>query len=207
VTQALTAAQASLVSCHACDALAPAARGEQPPCARCGAPMHSRKPDSLTQSSALVMAAAIFYVPANMLPIMTVKSFGKGEPSTILGGIQELIASGMWSLALLVLFASILVPMLKIVSLTFLIWSVRTNSRWRPRDRTVLYRVVEYIGRWSMIDMFMTSILVALVKLGTVATIEAGAGATFFAAVVVITIVAAARFDPRLIWDRVEEGR
>jgi paraquat-inducible protein A len=200
----LTAAAAALVACHTCGKLAPAHAGAHV-CARCGAPLHARKPDSLKRTTALVMAAAIFYIPANYLPVLTVKSFGKGEPSTILGGVQELIASGMWSLALLVLFASILVPMLKLTVLTWLIWSVHRKSRWRPRDRTVMYRLTETIGRWSMIDMFMTSILVALVKLGVVATIEAGPGATFFAAVVVITMIAAASFDPRLIWDAAEE--
>jgi paraquat-inducible protein A len=201
----LTAAAAALVACHACGRLSPAHAGVVS-CARCGAPLHARKPDSLNRTTALVAAAAIFYIPANYLPVLTVKRFGQGEPSTILGGVQELIASGMWSLALLVLFASILVPMFKIGVLTWLIWSVRRRSRWRARDRTLMYRLTETVGRWSMIDMFMTSILVALVKLGVVATIEAGPGATFFAAVVVITMLAASSFDPRLIWDAAEEA-
>jgi paraquat-inducible protein A len=176
-------------------------------CPRCDAALHPRKPDSLNRTAALVLTAAIFYVPANVFPVMTVKQFGKGSPSTILGGVEELIASGLWSLAILVLFASILVPMLKLVSLTFLVWSVRRGSRWRPRDRTRLYRLTEAIGRWSMIDMFMISILVALVRLGAAATIEPGLGATFFAAVVITTMFAASSFDPRLIWDRMEEPR
>lgn len=201
----LTAAAAALVACHACGRLSPAHAGAAS-CARCGAPLHARKPDSLNRTTALVAAAAIFYIPANYLPVLTVKRFGQGEPSTILGGVQELIASGMWSLALLVLFASILVPMFKIGVLTWLIWSVRRRSRWRARDRTLMYRLTETVGRWSMIDMFMTSILVALVKLGVVATIEAGPGATFFAAVVVITMLAASSFDPRLIWDAAQEA-
>ena len=202
----LTAAAASLKSCHSCGDLSPAGTGAER-CPRCGAALHLRKPNSLARTAALLLAAAICYVPANVFPVMTVRQFGRGEPSTILGGIQELIESGMWSLALLVLFASIVVPMLKLVTLTLLVWSVRRGSRWRPRDRTRLYRLTEQVGRWSMIDMFMISILVALVNLGAVATIEPGLGATFFAAVVVITMFAAMSFDPRLIWDRMEETR
>lgn len=202
----LTAAACSLMSCHSCGELVPVASGLHH-CPRCDGALHLRRPDSLTRSAALVLTAAIFYVPANLFPVLTVKQFGKGEPSTILGGVQELLGAGMWELAALVFFASILVPMLKLCVLTFLIASVSKGSRWRPRDRTFLYRLTESIGRWSMIDMFMVSILVALVKLGAVATIQPGPGATFFAAVVVITMVAAASFDPRLIWDRAEEPR
>jgi paraquat-inducible protein A len=202
----VTAAACSLMSCHSCGDLVPVASGLHR-CPRCAAGLHLRKPDSLTRTTALVMAAAIFYVPANIFPVLTVKQFGKGAPSTILGGVVELLEGGLWSLALLVFFASILVPVLKLCVLSFLILSVRSGSRWRPRDRTVLYRVTETVGRWSMIDMFMISILVALVKLGAVATIEPGLGATFFAAVVVITMIAAAGFDPRLIWDLAEEPK
>ena len=202
----LTAAAASLMSCHSCGDLVPTASGAHS-CPRCEAPLHQRKPDSLTRTAALVMTAAILYVPANVFPVLTVKQFGKGAPSTILGGVMELIEGGLWSLALLVFFASVLVPVLKLIVLSYLVWSVRSGSRWRPRDRTVLYRVTETVGRWSMIDMFMISILVALVKLGAVATIEPGLGAMFFAAVVVITMIAAMSFDPRLIWDRAEEVR
>ena len=202
----MTAAAAALRSCHSCGDLSPAGTGSER-CARCGAAVHPRKPNSLTRTAALLLAAAICYVPANIFPIMTVKQFDRGSPSTILGGVQELIESGLWSLALLILFASILVPMLKLCSLSFLVWSVRRGSRWRPRDRTRLYRLTEQVGRWSMIDMFMISILVALVNLGAVATIEPGLGATFFAAVVVITMFAAMSFDPRLIWDRMEDAK
>jgi paraquat-inducible protein A len=205
---AATAAAKGLASCHSCGKLTPLdASAHAGDCSLCGAALHLRKPNSLTRTAALVLTAAILYVPANVFPIMTVRQFGMGAPSTILGGVEELIEAGLWSLALLILFASIFVPMLKLVSLTFLVWSVQRRSRWRPRDRTRLYRLTEVIGRWSMIDMFMLSILVALVKLGAVATIEPNLGATFFAAVVVTTMFAAASFDPRLIWDRMEVPR
>ena len=123
-----------------------------------------------------MIAACILYIPANLLPVMTVTSFGHGEPDTILSGVKTLIQAGMWPVALLVFFASITVPVLKIVALVFLLISVQRRSRWRPRDRTVLYRVVELVGRWSMVDIFMISILVALVNLGAIATIVPGTG-------------------------------
>ncbi|MGH6917786.1 MAG: paraquat-inducible protein A [Geminicoccaceae bacterium] len=198
---------ASLVSCDACDQVCRRTPGGHAHCPRCGAPLHRRKPHSLARTWALVIAACILYVPANLLPVMTVTSFGQGEPDTILSGVKALIAAGMWPVALLVFFASITVPVLKIVALIFLLISVQRGSRWRPRDRTVLYRVVESVGRWSMVDIFMISILVALVNLGAIATIVPGPGAIAFAAVVILTMIAAMSFDPRLIWDGQESSR
>lgn len=176
-------------------------------CPRCGSAMHHRKPNSITRSLALVMTAAVLYIPANVFPVMTVVSFGKGEADTIMSGVQAFLAAGMWPLALLVFFASVTVPVLKLVGLTYLILSVKCGWLWRPRDRTKLYRVVEFVGRWSMIDVFMISILIALVKLGNLATIEPGIGVTSFAGVVVITMIASHAFDPRLIWDQMEKKK
>lgn len=191
--------------CHICHYLDLSA---DPPhaCPRCGAAMHHRKPNSLTRSLALVVTAAVLYVPANVFPVMTVVSFGKGEADTILSGVKAFIAADMWPLAVLVFFASVTVPVLKLLGLTYLIASVKLGWHWRPRDRTKLYRVVEMVGRWSMIDVFMISILIALVKLGNLATIEPGIGVTSFAGVVVITMIASHAFDPRLIWDQMEEN-
>jgi len=203
-----SASAMGLMGCHGCGLLVRkrhAAKGQALRCPRCAAPVHDRKPDSLQRTTALVFTAAVLYVPANLFPIMTVISFGKGEPQTILSGVVHLAHGGMVSLALLVFFASVLVPVLKLVGLTFLLWSVHRKWKWRPRDRTLLYRIIESVGRWSMIDIFMISILVALVKLGKVATIETGLGATCFASVVVITMFASMSFDPRLIWDAAEE--
>lgn len=135
---------------------------------------------------------------------MTVISFGEGEPDTIISGVKALLAVGMYPVAILVFFASIFVPVLKLTLLTFLLVSVQIKSLWRPRDRTVMYRITEAVGRWSMVDIFMISILAALVKLGSIATIEPGAGAGFFAAVVIMTMFASMAFDPRLIWDAME---
>ncbi len=197
----------TVVGCHACGHVLPGnleAHGQN--CPRCDAAMHHRKPESLTRTWAVLIAAAIFYVPANIYPIMTVISFGQGTPDTILSGVIHLIEANQWPIAILVFFASVFVPILKIGILGFLLISVQIGSNWRPRERTAAYRVTEFIGRWSMIDIFMISILVALVKLDAVATIEAGPGAVAFAAVVILTMVSAMSFDPRLIWDQVEDS-
>ena len=203
-----TAAAARLVSCHVCRRVYPkvtVAEGLEVRCPLCLTPLHGRKSNSMARTWALVIAALLLYIPANVYPIMSVVISGRGEPDTILSGIEALFEAGAWGIAILIFFASITVPMLKLCGLTFLMLSVKYKLKWRPRDRTVFYRVVESIGRWSMIDMFMLSILVALVKLGSVATIEPGIGATSFAGVVVLTMFAAGSFDPRLIWDSLEE--
>ena len=203
-----TAARAGLMSCHACHQLTRIPAGftdGEAICPRCEAHIHLRKPNSLSRTWALLIAAYILYIPANLFPVMTVISFGKGEADTILSGVKELIDAGMLPIALLVFFASITVPVLKLLVLTFLLLSVHYKSQWRPRERTFLYRITEVVGRWSMIDIFMISILIALVKLDAVATIEPGAGAISFASVVILTMFAAMSFDPRLIWDSIEE--
>lgn len=197
---------ATFIACHACHQLVRAGQGHQHGrCPRCGSALHRRKPDSLARTAALLVAAAILYIPANLYPIMTVVSLGKGEPDTILSGVKALIQLGMYPVALLVFFASITVPVLKLIGLVYLLVSVRVRSARRNRDRTVLYRMIEAVGRWSMVDIFMISILVALVNLGEIATIEPGVGAVAFASVVVLTMIASGAFDPRLIWDRGEK--
>jgi len=170
-------------------------------CPRCGAALHPRKPNSIVRTWALVIAALIFYVPANVLPITKVTSLGATQSDTIMSGVIYFIHSGMWPIALVIFVASVFVPVLKLLILLFLVISVQRRSQWRPKDRTRLYRITEAIGRWSMTDIFVVTILVALVHLGALANIEAQAGAVFFAAVVVITMLAAMSFDPRLIWD------
>lgn len=199
-----TAANLGFVLCHACHLLV-RAKGLHQNCPRCGARLHLRKPESLARTWALMLTAYILYIPANLLPVMSLTMSGKGEADTIMSGVKALFLEGMWPLALLVFFASITVPVLKLLVLTYLLLSVQFKSKWRPRERTVLYRITESIGRWSMIDIFVIAILVALVKLGSLATIEAGAGAVAFGGVVVSTMFAAMSFDPRLIWDAMED--
>jgi len=201
----LTARNAGLTGCHSCHFLC--ARGKHSAdrlCPRCGASLHDRKPNSIARTWALVLAAIIFYIPANLLPITVVISLGKAQSDTIMSGVIYFIHSGMWPIALVIFLASVFVPLLKLLILIFLLISVQRKSSWRQKDRTVLYRITEIIGRWSMVDIFVVTILVALVHLGGLATIHAGPGALFFGAVVVITIFAAMSFDPRLIWDTEE---
>jgi len=194
-----------IVGCHACGLVLDLSGSTHAACPRCGAHMHYRKRDSLNRTWALVITAFILYIPANLFPVMTVISFGRGHPDTILSGVKAFIEADMWPLALLVFFASVTVPMLKLWGLVFLLISVQRKSSWRLRDRAVLFRIIESVGRWSMIDIFMISILIALVKLEAIATIEPGIGATSFAGVVVVTIIASMMFDPRLMWDAVEK--
>jgi paraquat-inducible protein A len=171
------------------------------PCPRCGRRLRHRKRQSILRAWSLLFAATVLYLPANLFPIITVIRFGQGEPSTIMQGVIELIQAQMWPLAALVFLASITVPMLKLVSLTAMLLTTHDGSFYRLRDRTRLYRLIESVGRWSMIDVFMLTVLVALVHMGFIATVLPGPGAICFASVVVLTMFATASFDPRLMWD------
>ncbi|HET6606838.1 MAG TPA: paraquat-inducible protein A [Rhodopila sp.] len=194
---------AQAIGCETCTLVA-VPEGPGAPCPRCGSPLHTRKPDSIAWTWALLIAAAVFYLPANLYPVLTVMQLGTGQPSTIMGGVRELIQTQMYPLAALVFFASIAVPMLKMVGLTAMLVSAQTGyTRWL-HDRTRLYHIICRIGRWSMIDIFMESLLGALVQFGGVVTIEPGIGAVAFCAVVILTIFAAETFDPRLMWDTAE---
>ncbi|MDJ0666079.1 MAG: paraquat-inducible protein A [Desulfobacterales bacterium] len=200
-----TARQRGLVSCHRCHRLT--RRRETPAdCPRCGAALHSRKPNSLARAWALVLAAFVFYIPANVLPVTHTTSLGAVQSDTIMSGVIYFIHSGSWPIALVIFIASVFVPLLKLLILAYLLMSIQRRWQWRPVDRTRLYRLTEVIGRWSMLDIYVITILVALVHLGALATIEAGPGAVFFAGVVVVTMLAAEAFDPRLIWDNMETG-
>ena len=152
-----------------------------------------------------MIAALILYVPANLLPIMRVTNLGREQADTILSGVRYFLQHGDWPLALVIFVASVVVPLTKILILIFLLLSVQRRSRWKPKERTWLYRLTEVIGRWSMVDIYVVTVMVALVHLGNLATIDPEAGAVYFAAVVVTTMFAAMSFDPRLIWDVLEE--
>ena len=196
----------ALLHCHTCAYLVRQPdHGHGVACPRCGDTLHRRKPDSLQRTWALLITGMMLFIPANVFPIMTVISLGQGEPSTILGGVSHLVAAGMWPLGMIVFFASIMVPISKFVAMIYLLWSVRRGSSWRPEDRTRLYRITEAIGSWSMVDIFVIALLTSLVNLGALATIQADIAASFFAATVVVTMLAARSFDPRLLWDALEE--
>ena len=187
------------IGCDTCGLVSRAAPGMR--CPRCGFRLHDRKPWSIQRSWAFAIAALVLYIPANIYPVLTVVRLGAGSPSTILGGVRELAEVGMWPLAALVFFASVAVPVLKLTGLGILLISTHTGTGWALHDRTKLYRIVDAIGRWSMIDIFMESILVALVQFGQLASVYPGPGAVSFAAVVILTMLAAHSFDPRLMWD------
>ena len=173
-------------------------------CTRCGALVHARRPNSLMRTWALLITAAILYIPANLLPIMTVNSLGQGAPSTIMSGVIELVQHGMFPIAAVVFIASILVPTFKLVGIALLLFSVQRHQPLSARQRIIMYRFIEFIGRWSMLDIFVIAILVAVVNFGRLASIEANLGAVAFASVVILTMLAAVTFDPRLIWDNTE---
>ena len=173
-------------------------------CARCGAKVYARRPASLARTWALLITAMVFFIPANVLPIMTVRSLGQGTPDTIMSGVVSLIQLGMWPIALVVFVASILVPTFKLLGLTLLLYSVQRHIPMSAQQRIYMYRFIEWIGRWSMLDIFVIAILVALVRFDSLASVEAGPGAIAFASVVILTMLAAISFDPRLIWDNTD---
>ena len=201
VAPVLPAPVRQVLACETCDKVAVVEGDARHECRRCGARLHHRKPNGVARCWALVIAALVLYIPANLYPVLTVVQLGSGAPSTILGGVEELITSKMYPLAALVFFASIMVPMLKLFGLMLLLVLTQLGRAERLVDRVRLYRIVSVIGRWSMIDIFMESILVALVQFGALVTIEPGFGAIAFAGVVIITIFAAEAFDPRMMWD------
>lgn len=189
-----------LKTCLPCGKLLPAAP-LQSRCGRCGALVSARRPGSLERTTALTIAAALLYIPANVLPIMITTSLTGVEVDTILSGIFSLIDQGFWPLALIVFVASFAVPLLKLGALGVLLWTTWRRSTWRPRLRTRIYRGIEIVGRWSMLDVYAMAVLVALVEFGAFARVEPGAGVLPFGAVVVATMFATRAFDPRLMWD------
>ncbi len=206
--EGLTAKQLGLVSCHDCQLLSQSPRlkpGQRARCPRCGAELHQRKPNSLTRTWALVIAALILYIPANLLPMTITSTLGTVQADTIMSGVIYFLQHGSWGIALVIFIASVFVPLMKLLILIYLLLSIQLRSQWRPRDRTQLYRLTDVVGRWSMVDIYVVTILVALVKLGALANIDAGPASIYFAALVVITMLAAESFDPRLIWDALEE--
>ncbi len=176
------------------------AEGLEQRCPRCHHPLHWRKPLSLQRTWACVLAAAVCYIPANTLPIMSTTSGFVEEEHTLLGGIYELWVDGSWLLATIVFVASIAVPVLKIAVLVLLAWSVRMAPDWRRLERARLFRLVEAVGHWSMLDVYVVVLLGATVRFGGLASAHAGPGLLAFAAVVVLTILATMSFDPRMIW-------
>jgi paraquat-inducible protein A len=195
---ARTAREANLVACASCGLLSPLASLS---CSRCGSTLQSRKLNSRERTWALLFTAILLYLPANLLPVMRVVSLGRAQSDTIMGGVFYFLRTGSWPLALIIFIASVVVPILKIVILAFLLISERQrSSRW-PEHRARLYRLTEMVGRWSMVDIFVITLMVALVELGSVANITPGPGSVAFALMVFSTMLAVQCFDPRLVWD------
>lgn len=194
----------TLLTCHTCAMVVEGNGKEHARCPRCGDMVHYRKPRSLSRAWALLLTAVILYVPANVFPIMTVTYLGRAEADTILSGVSELIHAGEWPIAIVVFTASILVPIVKIILLGWVYLATAIGWAGSLKERTRIYRITELVGRWSMVDVFMVSILAALVKLGNIASVQPGFGAVAFCGVVIVTMLSAMAFDPRLMWDRAE---
>jgi paraquat-inducible protein A len=199
---ALTAMQHGLQSCDVCGLLSrPAPGAEEGRCPRCGEELVFRKPGSIERTWAYLIAAAICYVPANVLPVLTTTTVAGPESDTILQGVVLLWSPTGWPLSLIVLFASIMIPSAKIVALAYLLITVQRGSVENNEQRVRVYRLIEFIGRWSMVDVFVDAFTAALVQLQPLMSVAPAPGLFFFAAVVVLTMVAVESFDPRLIWD------
>jgi paraquat-inducible protein A len=198
----VTAASKHLAACHLCFKLAPT---DIHHCPRCGSAMHLRKNDSIQRTLALLVTACLLYIPANLYPIMYTDQLGSTEASTILGGVVLLINLDSVPVAVVIFIFSVMVPSGKLMAMFYLVWTVERHSPLDARQRSIMYRITEFIGKWSMVDVFVVSILVALVHLSGVLVIRPGVAAICFAGVVIVTIIAAASFDSRLIWDSMEE--
>jgi len=197
----ITGRSLGLRVCTRCRTTMRAATGAGQRCPRCYSPVHVRRPHSLAATASLVITAALLYIPANVLPVMRTHTFFSDEDDTIMSGVISLAHSGSWPVALLVFFASIVVPLLKLIALGEILIAVTRGSVRQPQQRSRLFRLVEYVGRWSMLDVFAMSLLVALVQVQSLATVEVRPAALAFAGVVVLTMLAAQSFDERLLWD------
>jgi paraquat-inducible protein A len=201
---AKTAAYQNLATCHICCKVADVGLHH---CPRCGADLHLRKVDSIQRTLALLITSCLLYIPANLYPIMITDQLGSSEESTILGGVILLIHHDAIPIALVIFLFSVLVPLGKLMAMFYLVWTVKRHSPVSQRQRSVMYQITEFIGKWSMVDVFVVAILVALVHLGGLLSIRPGFAALCFAGLVIITMIAAESFDPRLIWDEMENNK
>lgn len=194
-----TAAHHNLVSCHSCSELA---QSSQKQCKQCLSTLHVRSPNSIQRTLALVIAAIMFYIPANIFPIMTTTLFGDVQASTIIGGVLLFLEHDSYFVAIVIFTASVLIPIAKMIIILWLCYATSRPSQLSGLELTRLYRATEFIGKWSMVDIFVVAILVALVQFTGIMMIEPGIAAQAFATVVIMTMIAAHQFDVRLIWDK-----
>ena len=197
----LTGKEAGLVLCSECHTIHHYVEGASQKCSLCGAELHLRKTDSINRTLAMLITSMILFIPANTMTIMNVTYFGRDDPSTIIGGVITLLQIGSYSVAFVVFVASIIVPLFKMIGILMILLSLKYRLNMTDRQRIRMFRFIEFIGRWSMLDIFVISILAALVKISGVAVITAGHAATAFGTVVVLTMLAANTFDTRLLWD------
>jgi len=208
-TETATARSLGLMSCHGCGLVLDVSCGVESgryTCCRCGAALRLRRPDAIARCWAYLIAATLLYIPANLLPIMQTSTLFENHRDTILSGVVTLWKSGSWDLAIIVFVASIVVPMLKIIVLVMLLFTTRRGTDWCLVERTRLYRIVEFVGQWSMLDVFVVALLVTLVHFQSLANVSPGPGVIPFGAVVVLTMLASLSFDPRLMWDAATES-
>ena len=196
-----TAAPQKVTGCPTCGLINRLTADGHGQCRRCGERLHARLPHSLQRTWALLAASVVMYIPANVYPIMNTTTMGQTSPSTIIGGVVELWQMGDWPVATVIFVASVIVPVGKILALAWLCLMINRSDELSNATRTMLYRITEFIGRWSMIDVFVVAMLVALIRAGALMSITPGPAALAFGAVVVLTMLAAMTFDPRLIWD------
>lgn len=195
----ITALERGLAVCHVCLATSAVASGR---CRRCHTRLHPRTPHSLQRTLALGLAGAVLYIPANLLPIMITTELGRTAENTIIGGVLRLWETGSYPVAIIILIASVLIPLGKLAALGLLCWGVTRGPTRSYRERIILYRITEFVGKWSMVDVFVVAVLVGLIQMGGIMMVRPGAAALAFAGVVIVTMAAAESFDPRLIWDQ-----
>ena len=210
MSKILRAAQLKVVNCHACglvceDLLGPEDHPRHVACPRCASPLHRRKVNSIARSWAFLIAAIIFYVPANVMPMMYTELLGRGMLSTIMGGVIEFWQMGSYAIALVIFIASVVVPCTKFLVMGMLLWTAQRASGWKQRERAKLYRLVEIIGYWSMLDVIVVAVVAALVVFQPLTAVAPRVGILFFGVVVILTMFSAMSFDPRLIWDSKHE--
>lgn len=201
------AGQLGLVACHACSLVCEDTLDKTGPvhCPRCDSPLHRRRPDSIARAWAFLIAGIIFYIPANLLPVMFTGQFGDDQENTVMSGIIEFWKTGSYGIALVIFVASVAVPCTKFLVLGLLLLTTQRHSRWARRERARLYRLVELIGYWSMLDVLVVAVVAALVKFQALSEVEPRIGILYFGAMVIMTMLSAMNFDPRLIWDGDQE--
>jgi len=202
----IRAKDVGLANCHICDQLVQLAHHTDATCPRCHSSVHYRKHDSVNIAWAFLISAFIMYIPANTESIMITNALGQTSTDTILSGVLYFLSHGDWPLALVIFSASVLLPLLKIISIGYLLMSVQRKKITRQKEKTRLYLIAEVMGRWSMVDVFVVALLAALIQMGKLSTIEPGPAGLAFAAMVILTMFSAMAFDPRLIWDQTEKN-